>query len=76
MANLSIQGLDDAVYEQLKVAALRHGISIEEAACRILSQALATPKRISAIFNQCFGPENGIDINELPQRVSHNPIDI
>lgn len=75
MANLSVRKLDNQIYEQLRIRAAAHGVSMEEEARQILSQAVAAPERISDVFHKYFGPENGVDLDILNQRQPHNPMD-
>lgn len=75
MANLSVRKLDRNVYERLRMRALKHGISMEEEARRILSQAVSAPEKISEVFRAYFGPENGVDLDLLIQRQPHEPMD-
>lgn len=74
MANLSVRKLDKEVYEQLRVRAAKHGISMEEEARRILFQAVSTPQRITEVFQKQFGKKNGIQLKMHP-RQSHGPMD-
>lgn len=74
MANLSVRNLDNQVYEQLRLRAAKHGVSMEEEARTIIAEAVSTPERISDIFKQYFGFENGIDL-DIPPRKPHDPMD-
>jgi plasmid stability protein len=75
MASLSVRKLDNNVYEQLRIRAASHGVSMEEEARQIICQAVAaTPERISQVFLKYFGTQNGINL-ELPQRKPHEPMD-
>lgn len=77
MANIRVRNLDDTTYEQLRLLAAKHGVSLEEEARQIIYQAVAAPERISQVFKKYFGQNNGIDLKILNQRKSHgNPIDI
>lgn len=75
MASLSVRKLDDKIYEQLRIRAAKHGVSMEEEVRQILSQALRTPERISEVFRKHFGKENGIDLEALNPRKPHEPMD-
>lgn len=75
MANLSVRKLDDTVYEQLRLRAVKHGISMEEEARQIICQAVAVPERISEVFRKNFGIKNGIDLDTRDQHKPHNPMD-
>lgn len=74
MANISIRKLDEKIYRQLKIRAFQHGISMEEEARQIISQAIETPKRITDIFRKHFGTKYGIDLNLEEHRQPHKPI--
>ncbi len=65
MATFSIRKLNDNVYERLRVRAANHGVSMEEEARRIISQAVAVPERISDIFRKHFGQKNGVDLDAI-----------
>jgi plasmid stability protein len=75
MASLSVRKLDPRIYEGLRMRAAKHGISMEEEARRILSQAVLAPDKMSKVFQNYFGPENGVEL-ELPNQTPHNPIEI
>lgn len=75
MANLSVRKLDQNVYEQLRVRAARHGVSMEEEARQIISQAVSNSERISSIFQKYFGSKDGIDLDILLHRKPHEPMD-
>jgi plasmid stability protein len=75
MANLSIRKLDDVVYKKLQERAVLHAISMEEEARRMITQAVMTSDSITATFQECFGPENGVDFSIPHQRAPHDPID-
>jgi len=75
MANLSVRKLDNTVYEQLRLRAARHGISMEEEARQILYQVVATPQRISEVFRKHFGAKNGINLDLPVQHKPHDPMD-
>ena len=75
MANLSVRKLDDSVYKQLRVRAAKHGVSLEEEARQIISQAVTAPEKISEVFRKYFGHANGIDLKTEKHHHSHDPID-
>ncbi len=68
MASLYIRKIDPEIYRKLRQQADKHGVSIEEEALRIISQAVTTPKKLSDVFQKYFGSENGIDLNFPNQR--------
>lgn len=74
MANLSVRKLDEQVYEQLQIRAAQHGVSMEEEARQIISQAVTAPAKISEVFKKHFGSKQGIDLDVL-QRKPHAPMD-
>lgn len=75
MANLSVRKLDDNIYEQLQARAEKHGISMEEEARQIISQAVAAPQCIADVFKKYFGTKNGINL-KIPRHKHHNPVDM
>ncbi|MBI5447404.1 MAG: hypothetical protein HY939_01575 [Gammaproteobacteria bacterium] len=75
MANLSIRKLDDGAYKQLHLRAVKHGVSMEEEARRIICQAVATPENIGAVFQKHFGPKNGIDLKKTNEKKPHSPME-
>lgn len=75
MANLSIRDLDKTAYEQLRLRAANHGVSMEEEVRQIIYHAISTPDKISLIFQNNFGKKNGINLR-LPPRKAHQPFDI
>lgn len=76
MANISIRKLDKIAYEQLRMRAAKHGLSMEEEARQIIYQAVSAPERMSNIFQKYFGRKNGIDLDTLNQRKPHEPMDV
>jgi plasmid stability protein len=74
MASLSVRKLDEQVYEQLRIRAAEHGVSMEEEARQIISQVVTAPAKISDIFRKHFGSEGGINLDML-QRKPHEPMD-
>lgn len=75
MANLSVRKIDDTTYQKLKALAEEDGVSMEEEVRRILSRAVATPMRFGDFALECFGSDQGIDLEPLP-RVPHKPLDL
>ena len=75
MANLSVRKLDDGVYQQLRVRAAKHGVSLEEEARQIISQAVSVPEKMSDVFRKYFGYENGIDVELEKHREPHDPME-
>ncbi|MFO1257511.1 MAG: hypothetical protein U1E78_03730 [Gammaproteobacteria bacterium] len=73
MANLSVRNLDNQIYEQLRIRAAKHGVSMEEEARIIIAEAVSAPERISDVFKQYFGLENGIDLDISPRK-PHDPM--
>jgi antitoxin FitA len=73
--SLSVRKLDVKVYKELRLRAAKHGVSMEEEARRIISQAVAAPEKFSDVFQKHFGPENGIDLDFLDQRNPHSPME-
>jgi antitoxin FitA len=75
MPNLSVRKLDAQVYQQLRLRAAKHGISMEEEVRQIIYQAVAASERISDVFKKYFGRNNGVDLAELTPREPHFPLD-
>jgi plasmid stability protein len=75
MANLSIRKLDKKAYEQLRVRAAEHGVSMEEEARQIIYQTVSAPAQISRVFEKHFGYKNGVDLVIPNQRKPHEPMD-
>lgn len=75
MASISVRKLDDSVYDQLRIRAAKHGVSMEEEARQIISKAVMIPERISEVFRKYFGYKNGIDLDIPNQRKPHEPMD-
>lgn len=73
MGNLSVRKLNDETMERLRIRAAQHGISMEEEARRILSQAVAAPTNLGDLAVELFGQAHGIDL-ELPDRTPHEPL--
>ena len=73
MGNLSVRKLDDETMERLRMRAAKNGISMEEEARRILSQAVAAPGKLGDLAVELFGEVHGIDL-ELPDRTTHEPL--
>ena len=63
MANISVRKLDKRAYEQLRVHAEKHGVSMEEEARQIIYQAVSAPERISCVFLKYFGSRNGVNLD-------------
>jgi plasmid stability protein len=74
MANLSIRKLDDKIYEQLRLRAAKHGVSMENEVRQILSQAVSAPEQISAVFQKYFGRNNGINLEASNKHKPHDPM--
>ena len=76
MASISVRKLDEKVYNQLRIRAAQHGVSMEEEARQIISKFVSVPERISDVFKKHFGQTHGIDLNIPNQRdTPHNPMD-
>ncbi len=70
--SLSVRKLDEDTYEQLRLRALEHGVSMEEEARQILKLAVSSPKRLGDLFVSRFGTSRGIEL-VLPAREPHEP---
>lgn len=75
MASLSVRKIDDEVYEKLRARAAERGVSMEEEVRRIIKRSVAAPESLSRLALQCFGPENGVEL-DLPPRLPHEPVDL
>ena len=67
MASITIRSLDDSVKARLRIAAARHGCSMEEEVRRILRQALMAedlPGQLGTRIHQRFATLGGIDLPE------------
>lgn len=64
MPSLYVRKLDNIVYEQLRIRAVKHGVTLEEEVRQILTHAVKTPERLSAVFSKHFGVDNGIDFSD------------
>lgn len=74
MANLRIRKLSKYAYDQLRIRAANHGVSIEEVR-QIIYRAVGTPGRITDIFQKYFGEKNGADLEMPNRREPHEPLD-
>lgn len=75
MANLSIRKLDDTIYEQLRVRAAKHGVSMEEEVRLIIGQVVCAPDKITDVFRKYFGHNQGFDLDIPEHKKPHNPMD-
>jgi len=75
MANLSVRKLNQEVYERLRVRAAKHGLSMEEEARQIISQAVSAPEKISEVFQKYFGRKNGVELEMKRKHKPHEPMD-
>jgi antitoxin FitA len=70
MASLTIRGLDAETHTRLRVAAARHGRSMESEVRAILRERFATPESgrgLGTRIHERFAALGGMDI-ELPER--------
>ncbi len=74
MASLSVRKLDPEVYNQLRIRAAKHGVSMEEEVRQIISQVIGSPERVSDVFQKYFGFKNGISLENLEHK-PHEPMD-
>ena len=75
MPGLSVRGIDEEVYRRLKIRAAEYGVSMEEAARRIIKRSVMSPEHMGKLATECFGPENGTEL-DLPIREPHEPISL
>ena len=76
MASLSVRKLDSSIYTRLRIRAAKHGVSMEEEARQIISQAVSVPECMSDVFRKHFGANNGVDLVSASQRIPHEPMDL
>lgn len=75
MASITIRNLDESVKARLRIAAARHGCSMEEEVRQILRRALITEggsERLGTRIHQRFAKVGGIDL-ALPGRSMPRP---
>lgn len=76
MPSLSVRNLEKSAYDQLRIRAAKHGVSMEEEARQIIYLAVSAPENMSAIFTKHFGRTNGVDLDILEDlRKPHDPMD-
>lgn len=64
--SLSVRRLDEETYEQLRLRALEHGVSMEEEARQILKSAVSAPKRLGDLFVSRFGSRKRVELCTRP----------
>ena len=62
MATLNVKNLPDALYRKLQARAKRQRRSVAQEVTQILSDALATPRRVSILELRGLGKEHWKDI--------------
>jgi plasmid stability protein len=76
MASITIRQLPAGTKEHLRVQAARAGLSLEAYVRQILQRTAlgedAGGPDLVSLAQQCFGPENGVEL-ELPPRGSNRP---
>jgi plasmid stability protein len=75
MASITIRNLDESVKARLRIAAARHGCSMEEEVRQILRRTLITEdgsKSLGTKIHQRFGKLGGIDLT-IPGRSTPRP---
>ncbi len=76
MANLSVRNLNNHTYEQLRLKAQAHGVSMEEEVRQILMHATTPSESITKVFKSYFGKKNGVNLKLLNSRKPHPPMDL
>ena len=66
--------LDDNNGEKVQNCPIKYEVSLEKEAYQIVYQAIPTSQKISTIFLNHFGHENGIDLVTRKQHRLHNPM--
>lgn len=74
MPTLTVRKLGDKIYLRLRVRAAKDGISMEEEARRILTQAVSAPENLSEVFRKYFGEKHGVNL-KLRRHKPHEPMD-
>ena len=72
VASLSIRRLDNETLSRLRIRAVKRGVSMEEEARRILSDAVSAPDQLGDLALRIFGPQHGVDL-QLPEGTLHEP---
>ena len=70
MASIVIRNLDDDIKKRLKLAAARHGCSMEEEARQILKSALlreSSEYGLGTRIHEMFKGMGGVDLPEIPR---------
>jgi plasmid stability protein len=70
MASIVIRNLDDDIKKRLKLAAARHGCSMEEEARQILKSALIREDSeygLGTRINNLFRESGGLELPEIPR---------
>jgi len=75
MSQLSIQELESNTYQKLCFRARLHGVSVEEEAKQILTQAIDKPLKLGDLALEVFGESNGVEL-ELPEKIPHQALSI
>lgn len=79
MASITIRRLDEALKAKLRVAAARHGRSMEDEARHILRTALARgqsrPANLADSIRRRFAPLGGVEIEPLRREKLRPPPD-
>lgn len=78
MASITIRKLQERTKERLRVQAARSGLSLEAHARRVLQAAADSSGEGSgnlvALAQQCFGTENGVELELPPRGTSREPL--
>ena len=75
MSSLIIKELEDNTLIRLRMRAANHGISVEEEARKIISQAVSTSERVGDLAVRVFAPGYGEPELELPEREITDPLE-
>ena len=78
MSSITIRKLPTGTKERLRVQAARSGLSLEAHARRVLQSAAETTEQnradLATLAQQCFGSENGIELELPPRGASREPL--
>lgn len=74
MANISVRKLSEEVFQQLKIQAAHHGVSMEEEARQILTRGVIVREGLGDAAVRIFGDLYTDEELSLPTREVHQPL--
>ncbi len=79
MANLTIRNIDETLKRKLRIQAAENGVSMEEAARRILQASLSVekpvPNKLGDAIRERFQAIGGVDLPEPDREIVREPPD-